>query len=181
MKASIYNNILKETIERLEVFKKTLDPIDEAQRIHLIERELYQGYGFYKPPHRTIIGYVKGDFSILPEGHIFTDELLPCFPCGDDFTMPNRSYSQAVRIELGEALSFYTYENLQALVAQEYPELVLAQLNKRYAGYAEIKRAYRYVPLSNMIMMMQYFERMIHSTEPSLTILNESVELLWND
>ena len=30
MKASIYNNILKETIERLEVFKKTLDPIDEA-------------------------------------------------------------------------------------------------------------------------------------------------------
>ena len=173
MKASIYNNILKETIERLEVFKKTLDPIDEAQRIHLIERELYQGYGFYKPPHRTIIGYVKGDFSILPEGHIFTDELLPCFPCGDDFTTPSRPNSQAVRIELGEALSFYTYENLQELLAQEYPEPVLVQLNKRYAGYAEIKRAYRYVPLSNMIMMMQYFERMIHSTEPSLTILNE--------
>lgn len=117
MEAVVYNNSLKETIERIEAYRKTLDPVQEAQRIHLIEGKLYQGYGFSKPPHRTIIGYVKGDFSLLPEGHIFMDELLPRFPCGDDFTMPDRQYSQAVRIELGEALSFYTFENLHNLLA----------------------------------------------------------------
>ncbi|MDO4416363.1 MAG: hypothetical protein Q4C20_14930 [Erysipelotrichaceae bacterium] len=172
MNAAVYNNILKETIERIEAYRKTLDPVHDAQRIHLIERELYQGYGFYKPPHRTVIGYVKGDFSLLPDGPEFTDELLPCFPCGDDFTIPNRSNSQAIREELGAALSFYTYENLQKL-SEDYPEPVLQNLNQRYAGYAEIKRAYHYIPHHNMIMMMNYFEKMIRNPEPSLTILNE--------
>jgi hypothetical protein len=175
MDAIAYNCILNETIDRLETFKKTLDTVHDAQRTHLIDRELYRGYGFYKPPHRTIIGYVKGDYILLPEGIVFVEEHLPCFPCGDDFTIPDRPISQAVRIELGEALSFYTFENLQKL-CEEYPEPVLENLNQRYNGYMKITRAYQYIPVANMIIMMNYFEKMIRNTEPSLSILNEPLD-----
>ncbi|MBR0418197.1 MAG: hypothetical protein IJI66_03410 [Erysipelotrichaceae bacterium] len=156
-----YDTYLKASIEKLEVFKRSLK--DDDIRISIIDKELYKGYYdvFVKPEHRILTSFLAADYKLIDSGTVFYHKQVPALPLDNETDIDKANFI-AFKTELPQPLNELDSAYLSSLENKfnEDPYVLnkmLDSYNEMYQGRIVFYKFYECIPYENIIQMIDHF------------------------